>query len=137
MSETFLRPPPRQGKTYTPPTFKGWKPSVPPSSMVKTSKTSVKTTSKLFVPPPFRMAKPFSAPPLFVGIKPHSPPPVLQPPPLPIIDHQSLTQWDITTHKYGCWQIPWLWICWYNQNVSFDALSPRGANTWGGGGPGG
>ena len=96
--------PSRQGKTFrAPPPFKEWKLPPPPFNMGKTSRYSLKTTPKLVVPPSFSMAKTFSAPHLFVGVKLHMPLPsrfVAPPPPFPIISDQSLIRIRILDFKY-------------------------------------
>ena len=43
--------PPRDGKTFLGPAFKGLKLFAPPFNMAKTSSSCIKTTSKLLVPP--------------------------------------------------------------------------------------
>ena len=61
-----LRPLPRVKLFAPPPPYKEYSlfASLPPSfNMAKTSSYSIKTTPKLFVPPPFCMAETFPAPP--------------------------------------------------------------------------
>ena len=72
---TFCVPPAQdRGKTVCAFTFKEWELFAHPRfNMAKTSSYHVKTTPKLFVPP-LSIAKTFSAPSLFVGVKLHMPP---------------------------------------------------------------
>ena len=71
----FLCPPPRDRvKLFSPPLLKSGNFSRPPYNMAKTSSYRVKTTPKLFVPPPSAWLKLFP-PPLFIGVKLHVPPP--------------------------------------------------------------
>ena len=58
--------------------------------MAKTSSYRVKSTPKLVVPPPFRMAKTFSAPPFRRGKTSRAPPSRFVAPPLPVISDHSL-----------------------------------------------
>ena len=82
----LLRPPPPpqdRVKLFAPPLLKSGNFSRPPYNMAKTSSFRIKTTPKLFVPPPpFSMAKTFSAPP-FCRRKTSSAPPsrFVAPPP--------------------------------------------------------
>ena len=74
-SETFCATPSRQGKTFrAPPLKSGNFTRPPPYNMAKTSSYRVKSTQKLFVPPPSEWLKLFLSP-LFVGVKLHVPPP--------------------------------------------------------------
>ena len=81
----FLRPPTRQGKTFLapPPILKSGNFSRPPNNMAKTSSYRVKTTPKLFVPPPSAWLKLFPPPPPFRRGKTSRDPPsrLVAPPP--------------------------------------------------------
>ena len=102
----FLRPPSRQGKTFRPPPLlKSGNFSCPPAyNKAKTSSYHVKTTPKLFVPPPFSMAKTFSAPPFRRGKTSRAPPPPSRfvAPPLPVISDQSLTSTECGLAFHHC-----------------------------------
>ena len=63
----------KTGKLFAHPPLKSENFLRPPSKWLK-----IQATPKLFVPPPFSMAKTFSAP-LFVGVKLHMPPPPASP----------------------------------------------------------
>ena len=87
-SETCCPPPlpSRQGKTFRAPLLKSGNFSCPSFNMAKTSSYRVKTTPKRFVPPPpFSMAKTFSAPPFHRGKTSLAPPSRFVAPPLPVI----------------------------------------------------
>ena len=56
-------PPSRQGKTFRVPPFKECKLFAPPSIWLKLLATMYKLPQNLLCPPPFSMAKTFSAPP--------------------------------------------------------------------------
>ena len=59
---------------------------------------------------PFSMAKSFSAPPLYVGVKLHHlPSPFCSPPPLPVISDQSLTRVKMTQIPHGHFQYLIYW----------------------------
>ena len=87
-SETFCIPPSRQGKTFMPP------PTPPTSIWLKLQATALNLPQNLLCPPPpFRMAKTFSAPPPFRrGNTSYAPlSHFVAPLPLPVISDQSLS----------------------------------------------
>ena len=87
----FLHPPTQDGKSFRAPPFKEWKLHAPPLQYGSNFKLPRKNYPKTFCAPPFRMAKTFPPPP--VGVKLHVPPPLpfcSPPPPLPVINDQSL-----------------------------------------------
>ena len=83
-SETFCAAPQDRVKLFAAPLLKignFWR---PPYNMAKTSSYHVKTTPKLFVPPPFSMANTFSPPPpLRRGKTSRAPSHFVAPPPSP------------------------------------------------------
>ena len=80
----FAPPPQDRVKLFAPPLLKSGNFTRPPYNMAKTSSYCVKSTPKLFVPPPpFRMAKTFSAPPFRRGKTSRAPPSRFVAPPSP------------------------------------------------------
>ena len=79
----FAPPPQDRVKLFAPPLLKSGNFTRPPYNMAKTSSYRVKSTPKLFVPPPFRMAKTFSAPPFRRGKTSRAPPSRFVAPPSP------------------------------------------------------
>ena len=79
----FAPPPQDRVKLFAPPLLKSGNFTRPPYNMAKTSSYRVKSTPKLVVPPPFRMAKTFSAPPFRRGKTSRAPPSRFVAPPSP------------------------------------------------------